>query len=285
MSLNRPITLGRIDYANAWPIFHEFERHAAGSGSGQIEVVKAVPARLNQLLQGGELDVSAISSFSYGLNASRYELLPELSVGSVGKVNSILLFSKQPLETELPRKIAVTTTSATSVNLLKVLMSLYYECSPEYEQAEPVLASMLAHADAALIIGDPAIHADWSNEGYYVTDLGEVWNRWTGLGMTYAVVAVPKEVAAAAPEQIQAVHAALLACKQYNQAHPAPLADYACAQLGGERAYWDMYFRSLQYDFGDKLKDGLLLYFRYCRQLGLLEHDVELSFFEEQSAQ
>ncbi len=285
MSLNRPMTLGRIDYANAWPIFHELERYTSGFGGGQVETVKAVPARLSQLLQSGELDVSAISSFSYGLNAKRYILLPELSVGSVGKVNSILLFSKQPIDQVQPQKIAVTTASLTSVNLLKVLMALYYKYEPEYVPAEPVLEAMLEHSDAALIIGDPAIHAAWSHAGYEVTDLGELWNSWTGLGMTYAVVAATKETAEAAPEELGAVREAMLACKTHNQNNLGQLSAYACEQLGGERAYWDMYFRSLQYDFGDKLKDGLLLYFRYCKQLGLLEHDVELHFLEEQSAQ
>lgn len=282
MGSNRPITIGRIDYANAWPLFHHLERHA---DLGNAEVIARVPSELNRMLQNGELDISAISSFSYGLNAKNYKLLPHLSVGSVGDVNSILLFLKEPIERKRPGKIALTSTSATSVNLLKIIMSMYYECSPEYVTAEPDLESMLSEADAALLIGDPAIEASWRKEGFHIIDLGRLWNEWTGLGMTYAVVAVRSEVADAEPDAVRAVYNALLASKQYNKEHLAPLIAGACSMLGGDAAYWEMYFQSLQYDFGDKLKEGLSLYFRYSKQLGLLADDVELAFIEEQSAQ
>ncbi|WP_424766070.1 menaquinone biosynthetic enzyme MqnA/MqnD family protein [Paenibacillus sp. sgz302251] len=282
MGLNRPITIGRIDYANAWPLFHKFEAHAA---LNSYEVIPRVPSELNRLLQTGALDVSAISSFSYGQNANDYLLLPHLSVGSVGPVKSILLFMKEPIDRKRPEKIAVTTTSATSINLLKIIMKMYYECSPQYVEAAPVLESMLESTDAALIIGDPAIEASWKEHGLHVLDLGQLWNEWTGLGMTYAVVAARKEFAKAAPDLMQAVYQAFIASKQYNKQHLDPLIAYACSRLGGESMYWNMYFHSLQYDFGSKLQEGLKLYFRYSKQLGLLANDVELTFFEDQSAQ
>lgn len=282
MGYHRPIAIGRIDYANAWPLFHRFDSFA---GSSDYEIVSRYPAELNRLLQAGELDISAISSYSYGLNANDYVLMPELSVGSTGNVHSILLFMKQPIEAKRPSKIALTTTSATSANLLKIMMAMYYECSPEYAAAEPRLADMLQDADAALLIGDPAIQASWSRQGLHVIDLGRLWNEWTGLGMTYAVVAARKQAIAAAPAAVEAAYAALLKCKQHNQHHLEPLIVQACEQLGGNAAYWDMYFHSLQYDFGDKLQEGLALYFRYAKQLGLLDKDVRFSFFERQSAQ
>ncbi|MGO4544213.1 menaquinone biosynthesis protein [Paenibacillus sp. 2TAB23] len=282
MGMNRPITIGRIDYANAWPLFHQLEDRVEWN---RYEVIKRVPSELNRLLQAGELDVSAISSFSYGQNADDYMLLPHLSVGSIGKVNSILLFLKEPLERKRPERIALTATSATSVNLLKILMTLRFECEPEYVTAEPVLEKMLETSDAALIIGDQAIQASWKNHGLHVIDLGQLWNEWTGLGMTYAVVAARREAVAAAPEAVQAVYNAIKASKQYNKMHLRPLIEQACSQLGGDSAYWNMYFHSLQYDFDSKLQEGLKLYFDYSKQLGLLTKQVELTFFEDQSAQ
>lgn len=277
MGFNRPITIGRIDYANAWPLFHEFEKHA---DLNSYKVISRVPSELNRMLQSRELDLSAISSFSYGQYANDYVLLPDLSVGSVGNVNSILLFLKEPITKKRPQKISVTTTSATSVNLLKIIMEMHYDCKPEYVAAEPLLDSMLETSDAALIIGDPAIQAFWRNEGLHVIDLGRLWNEWTGFGMTYAVVAARREVVEAKPDAIQAVYNALLTCKQYNNTHLDPLIANACEQLGGDTAYWDMYFHSLQYDFGSKLQEGLALYFQYAKQLGLLAHDVAFTFLK-----
>ena len=241
----RPITIGEIEYANAWPLFKSFSRHAKPLN---FEMISRVPEELNRLLHAGELDVSAISSFSYGQYCRDYVLLPGLSVGSVGRVHSILLFTKEPLEKKLPRRIAVTTTSATSVNLLKIIMAMRFECEPEYIPAEPKLQNMLKIADGALLIGDPAIVASWQSEGLHMMDIGEVRNDWTGFGMTYAV-------------------------------------ERACELIGGEADYWRTYFKSLRYDFCEKLQSGLSLYFKYAKELNLLLHDVEFSFYEEQSPQ
>src|SRR5690606_23352678 len=112
------------------------------SGTLSYEVISRVPAELNRLLSIGELDVSAISSFSYGQFADQYVLLPQLSVGSVGKVESILLFSKEPIEYIRPERIAVTTASATSVNFLKIIMAMHFEHTPQYVPAEPRLDQM-----------------------------------------------------------------------------------------------------------------------------------------------
>lgn len=277
---NEPLRVGRIDYANAWPLFHYLEEYTEQAG---IDVVLKVPAELNRLLREGEIQVSAVSSYAYGMNDQDYILLPHLSVGSEGKVNSILLFLKEPIELAPPKRIAVTTASATSVNLLKILMKKYYELDPVYEPAEPHLEQMLESADAALLIGDPAIRESWESKGLTVIDLGEVWNLWTGLAMTYAVVAARKEAVESSPEAFQRLYRAFTASKEQSVDNLKPLIDKACEQLGGDPAYWQMYFTSLNYDFGPKQQEGLTLYFRYAKELGLLDHEVSLHFYKEES--
>ncbi|MUT65480.1 ABC transporter substrate-binding protein [Paenibacillus sp. NEAU-GSW1] len=276
MSINESLTVGRIDYANAWPLFHHLSLPNNGPS---IEIVSRVPAVLNRMLQEGEIGVSAISSFAYGLHYDDYLLLPQLSVGSEGDVNSILLFLKEPIDKVKPERIAVTTASATSVNLLKIIMSNYYGIHPQYESAEPDLDRMLEQADGALLIGDPAIHASWrENTGLHVIDLGGLWNRWTGLAMTYAVVAVRKEAAEAAPQALRLLYDAMLASKEQSTSDLQPLIRKACDVLGGDEAYWRNYFTSLQFDFGPKQQEGLALYFKYANELGLLDREVDIRF-------
>ncbi|GKU79542.1 menaquinone biosynthetic enzyme MqnA/MqnD family protein [Paenibacillus sp. L3-i20] len=282
MGFNRPITIGEIDYANAWPLFYGFEKQAR---ERSFEVISRVPSELNRLLNVGELDLSAISSFSYGQFAQNYILMPQLSVGSIGRVHSIILFLKEPIEKIRPKRIAVTTASETSVNLLKIIMEMRYECKPDYIPTEPNLEIMLRDADAALLIGDPAIAASWNCEGLYVMDLGEEWNNWTNLGMTYAVVAARKEIVERNGDGIHSVYDALLSTKKHNLGRQEELVKRAIERLGGKSDYWTIYFQSLQYDFGDKLQEGLALYFRYAKQLNLLQSEVELCFYKGQSPQ
>ncbi|QJD82420.1 menaquinone biosynthetic enzyme MqnA/MqnD family protein [Cohnella herbarum] len=271
--IDRPIKLGRISYTNAWPVFHHFDPDAL---QYRTEVHSDMPATLNRKLRAGEIDIAAVSSYAYGISSESYYLLPQLSVSSFGRVQSILLFLKSPLEKVIHGKIALTTTSATSVNLLKIIMEKFYGGKPIYEDAEPSLEKMLENADAALLIGDHAIRASWSNHGYRVLDLGEVWNLWTGQWMTYAVWAVHKDTARRYPEAIRGIYEGLLESKSMSARDMNPIIAKAMSQIGGTSEYWHNYFRNLCHDFGTEQKAGLQLYFRYARELGLMTNEIEL---------
>ncbi|MBB6735756.1 menaquinone biosynthesis protein [Cohnella sp. CBP 2801] len=269
-----PLRIGRIDYANVWPVFHEFRPERLECRS---ELVYGMPAELNRMLRTGEIDVSAVSSFAYGLNADDYWLLPDLSVSSFGRVQSLLLFVKSPMEKVRFGKIAMTTTSATTVNLLKIVMEKFYGGRPVYETAEPDLDAMLERADAALLIGDHAIRASWREHGYRVLDLGDLWRLWTGHGMTYAVWAVRRDSARRHPEAVGEIYRALLASKRRSAENPEPLVSEAVRRIGGTESYWRCYFAGLSHDFGAKQRAGLSLYFQYARELGLLAEPVSLT--------
>jgi len=270
----RPIRLGRISYTNAWPVFHHFSPDGLPFPT---EIHSDLPAVLNRKLRTGEIDMAAISSYAYGISSDNYYVLPNLSVSSFGRVQSILLFLKSPLEQVLHGKIALTTASATSVNLLKIIMEKFYGGKPTYEDAEPNLGSMLENADAALLIGDHAIKASWTNHGYRVLDLGEVWNVWTGQWMTYALWAVHKETAHRRPEAIRAIYEALVESKKKSYADVSPIVDKAIGQIGGSSDYWKGYFATLSHDFGAEQKAGLRLYFQYAKELGLIGNEPDLA--------
>ena len=270
----RPMRLGRISYTNAWPVFHHFDPARLAFPT---EVHSDMPSTLNRKLRAGDIDLAAISSYAYGISSDSYYLLPNLSVSSFGRVQSILLFLKSPLEKVLHGTIALTTTSATSVNLLKIIMEKFYGGKPIYEDAEPSLEQMLENADAALLIGDHAIRASWTNHGYRVLDLGEVWNIWTGQWMTYALWAVRKETALRYPEAIREIYEGLTASKSLSLENIGPVADKALAQIGGTADYWNGYFGSLRHDFGAEQKAGLKLYFQYAKELGLMDGEPDMA--------
>ncbi len=270
----RPITIGRISYTNSWPVFHHFD---ASTLSEPAAIVSELPAVLNRKLREGEIDMAAISSYAYGLSSEAYYLLPNLSVSAHGRVQSILLFLKSPLEKVINGKIALTTASATSVNLLKIIMEKFYGGKPTYEDAEPSLEHMLENADAALLIGDHAIRASWENQGYRMLDLGEVWNTWTGHWMTFALWAVRRETAHAHPDAVRAIYEGLADSKRRSYENREPIVAKAMQQIGGTAEYWHRYFfETLNHDFGPQQKAGLELYFRYAQELGLMDRPVEL---------
>lgn len=275
------IRIGRIDYTNVWPIFFHFQPKGT---SIPTEMIPAVPSTLNQAMREGNIDMGPISAYAYGVSSRDYALFPDLSVSALNKVNSILLFLKKPLNEVLEGKIALTTTSATSINLLKIIVAKQYKKNPEYIAMDPDLDEMMKEADAALLIGDHAIRSYWSNEQdprYEVLDLGEMWYNWTGHWMTFAVWAVRKEAILKHPHDISLIVDAFRDSKLRSLADPEPLVQDAVKQLGGTEEYWRYYFKELNYDFGPEQQKGLQLYFEYAYELGLIDHKVQLDIWSE----
>lgn len=271
---NRPLRIGRIEYTNVWPVMHYFDP-AVLPFAAQQWVDK--PSALNRMLENGDLDLSVISSYAFGKAADQYYMLPDLSISAHGRVRSILLLMRSPLEQVKRGTIALTTASDTSVNLLKIIMNRFYGGDPVYVPAEPNLPRMLEQADAALLIGDDAIRASWSNHGYESIDLGEVWFRHTGCWMTFALWAVRRDAVRERPEQVRRVYEALVRSKQLAARNPAPIVDAAMSRIGGTESYWHGYFHNLAYDFGPLQLEGLTLFFRYLHELGLLKRQPELA--------
>lgn len=275
------IRIGRINYTNVWPMFYHFNPKLQ---TARVEMIPAVPATLNKAMKEGSIDMGPISSFAYGVSSDSYALFPDLSVSAKGKVNSILLFLKKPLSEVLHGKIALTTTSATSINLLKIIVAKHYQASPEYLSMEPVLEQMMAAADGALLIGDHAIRAYWDNvqnPKYEVMDLCESWHDWTGEWMTFAVWAVRKDIVERCPVEIREIVDAFEASKQLSIANPESLVQEAVKQIGGTAQYWRYYFAGLNHDFGSAQQRGLQLYFEYAYELGLIDHEVRLDIWSE----
>ncbi|WP_334071585.1 menaquinone biosynthesis protein [Paenibacillus sp. A14] len=275
---NDDILIGKIKYTNVWPVFHYFE---AKSLSHQVTMVTDVPSALNRRMLSGSLDLSPVSSFAFGYGAEDLVLLPDLSVSSDGPVNSILLFSRKPPEEIRNGVIALTNTSATSNNLLKIIMEKAFEGKPTYWESEPVLDTMMERSDAALLIGDHAIQASWRDHGYIVTDLGEVWKQWTGYGMTFAVWAVQRAFAEAQPGFLSEVLGVFEASKRRSLKDLTPLVDKARDEIGGSAEYWEHYFRNLCYDFSERRRKGLALYFSYAYEMGLLPKKVRMDIWSE----
>lgn len=277
-NLSDPIRIGEINYANVWPVFYYFSPEKLQLN---VETILQVPSQLNQAMKEGRIDMGPISSFAYGASYEKYLLFPDLSVSAFGPVKSILLFMKKPFEDILNGRIALTTTSATSVNLLKIIIEKFYGGKPTYIPAEPSLPDMMEIADASLLIGDSAIRADWDNEEYEVLDLGECWRRLTGEWMTFAVWTVSREAVEKYPVEISKIVSAFEESKQRTARDPEPLVQKACREIGGTPEYWRGYFGGLCHEFGQEQQNGLKLYFQYAKELGLVDKDIEIRIWSE----
>ncbi|MGY4690112.1 menaquinone biosynthetic enzyme MqnA/MqnD family protein [Salibacterium sp. K-3] len=269
------IRIGEISYTNIIPHFYFLDKRELEDEGCRF--YPRIPSELNNGIKEGTIDAAGISSFAYGENAEGLEVLPDLSVSSRGKVGSILLFSSRPIAQLEGAGIALTSSSATSVHLLKVILAEFYGLTRvEYETMPPDPVQMKTDHDAFLLIGDDAIRASWNpDETWHCYDLGELWYEHTGLPMTYAVFAVRNEAALRHPEIIKKLFQAFHYSKalSLHSSFDRMIRDVQ-QWFGGTVPFWNNYFRGLDYDFRDKEKTGLLYYFELLYKHGFLKKRV-----------
>lgn len=271
------LVIGEIAYTNIIPPFYCLDREQLKSVGCRF--VPKVPAGLNAAIKKGEVDLGGISSFAFGKEKGKYVLMPNLSVTTYGRVGSIFLFSKYPIESLAGKKIALTSTSATSVHLLKIILKEFFQLTDiQYVTMEPDVEKMSQSFDAFLLIGDDAIRTYWQVEKLNVHhyDLGELWYEHTGLSMTYAVFAVRKEAAEEKEDVLQMLYEQMIESKTIalGSRFEEMIRDVQQSH-GGHIDFWRAYFRNLRYQFGEKEKEGLLYYYKLAYEHGYFEHPVK----------
>ncbi len=176
-----PIRVSLVDFVNAWPLTWGFLK---GTVEG-VESITDIPSACADRLKRGEVDAGLIPS----IEAARIpglRIVRGLGIASREKVRSVLLASKVPFDRV--RTVAVDSSSRSSAAMVRILLADRYGRVPEFHVAAPDLSEMLAHHDATLLIGDPALRADLT--GLLVLDLAEEWRALTGLPFVFAVWAV-----------------------------------------------------------------------------------------------
>jgi chorismate dehydratase len=241
------------------------------------EFVSGVPAALNALLAAGKIDVCPSSSFEYAVHSERYRILPQLSISSNGAVASVMLFSRVPIEELHGQTIQLSSESATSVNLLKILMAQRYSCSCRYTANSQKIADALESSPALLLIGDAALRASMNKTDLHVYDLGRIWRDWTGLPFVFALWLCRREVADD-PNLLELSRRLILA-KGLAPLHHARIVRHAreTSWMSCERLleYWR---ENISYDLEEQNITGLMTFFGKCYELGLITSVPALNF-------
>lgn len=278
------LRLGQIYYLNCLPIYHALEE---GMIPLEVELVRNAPAKLNAMFLKGELDITPISSIEYARNMEDCIILPNLSITADGRVASVLLFSKIP-PTELEgRKVCLTSSSATSVVLLKVLFEHYYHVNVIYETMPPDLDAMLEKGDAALLIGDDALLTNYmvrhnDSPKLCITDLGEVWKKFTGEKMIYALWVIRREYAEKKPEEVERISKLLCLSKQKGwEENLDSIINKAYKQTKLPKDILVNYFYTIKYEFDESCKRALLTFYDYAYKSGLIDDRVKLNVWGE----
>ena len=191
------VRLGAVSYLNTKPLVYGLEKR-----TDLFNVRFDVPAQCAALLHEGRVDLGLIPAIEY--LRGDYRIVPGVAIGSNGEIASVAVFSKVPIARI--GTLALDVSSRTSVALTRVLCARRWQIAPKLVPAEPDLRAMLSRADAALVIGDPALSIDPAAQGLVKVDLGSEWRALTGLPFVYAMWCGRE--GAASPQHVEALNEA-----------------------------------------------------------------------------
>ncbi|HEY1654336.1 MAG TPA: menaquinone biosynthesis protein [Candidatus Tumulicola sp.] len=251
---------GRIRYTNDLPVYAAFDAGAiAYPGSLHADV----PARLNAMLLGGDLDLSPISAFAWARHSDELVLLPDLCIGARDEVVSVVLVSPTPPALLDGATVYVTSESESGRNLLRVLLERRYGVHPSYAvDSEPFARA--CNGEPTLLIGDAAIDAVEALSPEHVYDLGRLWHEWTDRQTVFAVWAARRDAYRRDPEGVRACLHALTDAYTWSRSHADDVVARAQRTIPRPPGFYERYYGKLNFTFHSAAQSGLAA---FCREL------------------
>jgi chorismate dehydratase len=257
--------VGHIQFLNCAPLYWGLARTGALL---DLQLTKDTPEKLSaQLIEGG-LDIGPVTLMEYLRHADELVALPDIAVGCDGPVMSCVIVSQLPLDRLDGQRVALGSTSRTSVRLAELLLAERYGVRPDYYRCPPDLSLMMQEAQAAVLIGDAALRAslhDAPRLGLEVHDLGQMWKDWTGLPFVFAIWAARRDYLEAHPQAVYDVHDAFLASRDLSVEEVEKVAEQAARWEAFDADLLRRYFTTLDFSLGAEQLAGIA---EFARRVG-----------------
>ncbi|HLH43491.1 MAG TPA: menaquinone biosynthesis protein [Bryobacteraceae bacterium] len=247
-----------VSYLNTVPLIWGLLRSPDEELRSLFDLEFALPSDCSDRLAAGQADIGIVPVIE--MARQKLEYFRGAGIACHGPVRSILLISKVPFGKI--RTLATDAGSRSSVMLARVILAERFGAEPKLYTQPADLAAMLAHADAALIIGDPALRLDPSTLPLEALDLGGEWNAMTGLPMVFAVWAGKKD--AMKPRYERAFNESL----RYGIEHALEIAREEAPLRGITEELAGQYLtRHIVYDLGERDYEGMKMYLESALRL------------------
>ena len=278
-----------VQYLNTAPLVWGFTN---GPLFEKYALSFTVPSQCAEALRTGAADIAIIPAIEYQ-RIPGLVVLPDLAIASQNCVRSLLIVAKKPVEQV--RSMALDRSSRSTQALTRILAAGHWKIDPELFEADSDLAAMLEQADAALIIGDPALRisiaiekrSTVSPEGravcqastlglkspeiLHVYDVVGEWRKYAGLPAVMAFWAARPEVVT--PE----VLADFAASRDFGLSQISAISLEAAHELELPQKELESYLRhNIDYSLGEENRRGLMKYFQEAAKLGLIPKDEKM---------
>ena len=287
-----PVRVAAIDFLNPAPLMWDFEhppRNATLAQRYQVHYTQPSLCADELLANRAALGLIPIASLTPAL-----AIVPGCTIASLDRVRSIELIVKQkpgsaedvdPVLASV-RTIAADTASRSSLAYAQILFRKFIHTDPEFVPAPADPVAMLAHADAALLIGDPALLALESRRRIEQAagpclwiDMAHEWRTRTSLPWVAAVWAVRPEALTAATVSAAQLIEALQQSRDHGLAHIDSLVAEWTPRIAIPPETIRHYLtRNIHYTLDDDCVATVQLFRRYAAEAAILSPLPRLRF-------
>jgi chorismate dehydratase len=280
-----------VQYLNTAPLVWGFTN---GPLAGKYDLSFTVPSQCAEALRARTADIAIIPAIEYQ-RIPGLVVLPDLAIASQNRVRSLLIIAKKPIEQV--RSISLDRSSRSTQALTRILAAKHWKIDPEFFEIEPDLRAMLEKADAAMLIGDPALRISIAIEKkstvsaqgrtvcqaatlgiqgaeiFHIYDVVGEWRRFSSLPAVMAVWASRPELAT--PE----VLADFSASRDFGLSQIAAICAEAARELELPQQALESYLRhNIDFSLGEENRRGLERYFHEAAKLGLVPRDKKIEW-------
>jgi chorismate dehydratase len=280
-----------VQYLNTAPLVRGFTN---GDLRGKYDLSFTVPSQCAEALRSDAADIAIIPAIEYQ-RIRNLVVLPDLAIASQHRVRSLLIISRKPIEKV--SSVALDRSSRSTQALTKILAEKHWKIVPEFQEAEPDLRAMLEEADAAMLIGDPALRISLAiekkssvspqgravcqaatlglsnSEILHVYDVVGEWRAMTSLPAVMAVWGAKREVVN------DEVIADFTASYRFGMSQLPAIALEASRELELPQAELECYLRdNIDFSLGETNRRGLDRYFHEAANLDLIPRAKQIEW-------
>jgi chorismate dehydratase len=189
------LRIAAINFLNPAPLMWDFEHPPlAAELAERYQIDRMSPSQCADQLATGKADIGLVPIAALAANPT-LRILPGCTIASKKRVRSLLLVHRAGQALTALRSVAADTASRTTVAYVRILLHHWGNPAVPFIPAAADVDAMLDQADAAILIGDPALLAleeqanrfERTGEPLVYLDLAEEWNNITGLPFVSAV--------------------------------------------------------------------------------------------------
>jgi chorismate dehydratase len=254
-----------VQYLNTAPLIWGMVK---GEQQGKFDLSYTTPAACAEAVRQRQADLGIIPSIEYQ-RIERAQILAGISISSKSEVKSVLLLSKVPIEKV--SSVALDNSSRSSAALVRILMRKFYSRFITATPSAPKPDEMLKRADAALVIGDPAL--TYRGQAAHVYDLAAEWKKFTGLPFVFALWVGRED------SGLSKLRKDFEVSRDYGLAHLDEIAGEYGPKLGLAPEAVTVYLTSnIDYSLDEDNRKGLRMFFKLAREAGIIAVEKDLMF-------